>query len=548
MKGLVRRTLDWVDERTGLETAIKDFLYEDIPASAGWRQVFGSVALFVFLVQVFTGILLALNYAPQPGAAYYSLQFIINELTAGKLIRGLHHWGASMMVVVVVLHMVQAALWGAYKKPREATWLLGVVLLLLVLGFGLTGYLLPWDNRAYWSTVVTIQIAGLAPGLGQYLMSLLGSSDGSVGVATFSRFYSLHVLVLPAVTTLLIALHVHLVRKHGVTPEPADADRPRKKFYPVQAFKDTIAIFVGFVILFVLAVAADAPLERLADPTDSTYIPRPEWYFLFLFQSLKFFEGSLEVVGAIVLPTLAILGLLLVPFLDRGRVLRIGQRSVAFGVVGLAAIGWTALTIGAIVTTPRQPESTGTVAASPDAWKRLTPVELAGRGCYRREKCRTCHNLSDGEPKMGPTLARVAERKSADWMIEHFKNPSRVVPGSPMPAMQISDQELNCLAAFLLKVTPENAEVLEAAPEFAMQGAMIYQMNMCGTCHVVNGMGATIGPPLNGVGQRRTKEWLVEHFRNPQKFAPDSIMPPYDFSPNEMEAIVAYLQELPPEP
>ena len=550
MKVLLRRLLDSVDHRTGLETAVKNFMYEDIPASSGWRQVFGSVALFLFLIQIFTGILLTFNYAPQPGDAYFSLQYIINELTGGRLIRGLHHWGSSMMVVVVVLHMVQVALWGAYKRPREVTWLLGVVLLLLVLGFGLTGYLLPWDNRSYWATVVTIQIAGLAPVVGSYLMRFLGSADGSVGIATFSRFYSLHVVVLPAITAMMVAFHIYLVRKHGVTPDPEDARRPPKKFYPGQAVKDATAIFAAFVLLFVLAVAVEAPLERLADPTDNTYVPRPEWYFLFLFQTLTFFEGSWEVVGAIVLPTMAIVGLLLVPFLDRDRVKGIRRRGMAMGVVGLAAVGWAALTIGAIANTPATsgPEERVGYATEAEAggWKQLTPVELAGRACYRREKCATCHNLSEGEPKMGPTLATVAERKSADWMIKHFKNPSSVVPGSPMPAVQISDELLNCLSAFLLKVTPQNAAAIEATPGYAMQGAMIYQMNMCGSCHMVNGMGQSVGPPLNGVGQRRTEDWLVEHFRDPQKFEPTSTMPPYDFPPDEMEAIVAYLLELPP--
>ncbi len=541
MRGLIRRVLDWVDHRTGFETAVKNFLYENIPASSGWHQVFGSVALFLFLVQVFTGILLALNYAPQPGDAYYSLQYIISEVTAGRIIRGLHHWGASMMIVVVVLHMVQVALWGAYKKPREATWMLGGVLLLFVLGFGLTGYLLPWDNRAYWSTVVTIQIAGLAPGAGDYMLRLLGSADGRVGVSTFSRFYTLHVMILPALTALFVAVHVYLVRKHGVTPQPDDVNRPNKKFYPQQALKDVSAIFIAFVILFVMAAALGAPLERLADPTDSTYIPRPEWYFLFLFQTLKFFEGSMEVVGAIVLPTLALIALLLVPFIDRGRAKRIGQRRIAFGVVGLAATGWTLLTVAAIVTTPEQPERADTGLAAVADWKQLTPVELAGMACYRQERCESCHNLSEGEPKMGPTLATVAERKSADWMIAHFRNPSQVVPGSPMPPVQLPDELLNCLAAFLLKVTPANAEALEAVPDLVVGGARIYQENTCGNCHMINGVGVMVGPPLNGVGERRTKEWVTEHFRDPQKFEPDSLMPPYDFPPEQMEAIVTYL-------
>ena len=143
--------------------AVRKFLYEEIPASSGWHQVFGSVAVFLFLIQAFTGVLLAFNYAPTPGDAYNSLRYILTEVTGGRLIRGLHHWGASMMIVVVVLHMVQVFLYGAYKKPREATWMVGVVLLLVTLAYGLTGYLLPWDNRAYWGTVVTTQIAGLAP-------------------------------------------------------------------------------------------------------------------------------------------------------------------------------------------------------------------------------------------------------------------------------------------------------------------------------------------------------------------------------------------------
>ena len=165
--------------------------------------------------------------------------------------------------------------------------------------------------------------------------------------------------------------------------------------------------------------------------------------------------------------------------------------------------------------------------------------------CYRQERCESCHNLSEGEPKMGPTLATVAERKSADWMIAHFRNPSQVVPGSPMPPVQLPDELLNCLAAFLLKVTPANAEALEAVPDLVVGGARIYQENMCGNCHMINGVGVMVGPPLNGVGERRTKDWVIEHFLDPQKFEPDSLMPPYDFPPEQMEAIVTYLFGLP---
>src|ERR1700719_3949926 len=238
---MVRSILNWLEDRTGVESAIKHFLYEDIPDSAGWHQVLGSVALFAFLTQAFTGILLAFNYAPTPGDAYDSLRYIVTELTAGKIIRGLHHWGASLMIIVVVLHMAQVFLWGAYKKPREATWLVGCVLLLVTLAYGLTGYLLPWDNRAYWGTVVTTQIAGQAPVVGPYLTRFLGGG-GSIGVVTFARFYATHVVVLPPLTMLLIGIHLYLVRKHGVAANPDDT-APKKRFFPEQVFKDTVAVF-----------------------------------------------------------------------------------------------------------------------------------------------------------------------------------------------------------------------------------------------------------------------------------------------------------------
>lgn len=301
---LTRKVADWLEHRTGFESAVKNFLFEDIPASSGWHQVFGSVAVFLFLVLAFTGVLLAFNYAPTPGEAYNSLKYIITELTGGSLIRGLHHWGASLMIVVVVLHMTQVFIWGAYKKPREATWMVGVGLLLITLAFGLTGYLLPWDNRAYWGTVVTTQIASNAPLLGPYLTRLLGS-EGAVGAVTFARFFAMHVLLLPPITTLLIAIHVYLVRKHGVAPAPEDQGAT-KKFFPGQVYKDTVAIFIAFAILFVMAVAVKVPLERLADPTDTSYIPRPDWYFLFLFEILKYCEGPLEALGSTVLPAAAI--------------------------------------------------------------------------------------------------------------------------------------------------------------------------------------------------------------------------------------------------
>lgn len=536
---LRRRITNWLEHRTGIETAVRNFLYDEIPDSAGWRNVLGSVALFAFLVQAFTGILLAFNYAPTPGDAYNSLRYILTEVTGGKLIRGLHHWGASMMVVVVLLHLAQVFLWGAYKKPREATWMVGVLLLLITLAFGLTGYLLPWDNRAYWGTVVTMQIMGKAPVVGGYLARLLGGGD--IGVVTFARFYALHVLLLPPLTLLLIGVHLYLVRKHGVAPVPGDEPRPKKHFFPAQVFRDTVAIFVAFAILFVMAIAARVPLERLADPTDTTYIPRPEWYFLFLFQTLKIFEGPLEVIGAVVLPNVAILLLFLVPFIDRGQLVRVGKRTFATAALALAVIGWTGLTVAAVRSTPAPATAALIDFSEPTGWIELTPVELAGVGYYRKENCDACHGAS----RIGPDLPNRPVRRSAEWLIEHFKRPGQMQPGSMMPPVQLEDSDLNALAAFLLKLTPRNAQALQSAPDFTVEAAMLYESHKCGSCHLTNGAGMKVGPPLNGLARRRTRTWVERHFREPQVMSPGTIMPPYTFRPRQMEAMVSYLFALP---
>jgi ubiquinol-cytochrome c reductase cytochrome b subunit len=542
MRHRIRAAVSWIESRTGLESAVRNFLIDDVPASAGWPQVFGSVALFLFLIQVFTGILLSFNYAGTPGEAYNSVFYIVRELTAGRMIRALHHWGASMMLIAVVIHMVQVFVYGAYKKPREATWIAGVLLLLLTLGFGLTGYLLPWDNRAYWGTVVTTKIMGQAPIVGEYLQQLLGAQNG-VGVITFSRFYSLHALLLPVATMLLIGVHIILVRRHGVTPAAFDS-RPARKFYPEQAFRDVIAIFAAFVLLFAAALLLKVPLERLADPTDASYVPRPEWYFLFLFQSLKFFQGSLEPIGSVVLPNVAVLALICVPFIDRGRVRSIRERTVAIALVLVAFSGWTALTAAAMRSTPGAGGRPATAAAAPSPAE-FSAEETAGLGYFRQERCEICHNLVDGEPKPGPNLAGEGRRRSADWMIQHFKNPSEMVPGSNMPPIQLNVVELNALSAFLLKLTPENSRDLGSMQASDVEGAQVFVAGLCSSCHKVNGTGGEIGPPLNGVGRRRSSEWMARHFDSPQEMSPGTVMPPYHFTPTQEKAIISYLSALP---
>ncbi|HWD99330.1 MAG TPA: cytochrome b N-terminal domain-containing protein [Bryobacteraceae bacterium] len=539
-----RDAIEAFDHRTGLHTALRQFLYEEIPSSSGWHQVFGSVALFLILIQFFTGIMLAFNYAPTPGEAYNSLRYILTEVTAGRLMRGLHHWGASMIIIVVVLHMVQVFVWGAYKKPREGTWIAGVILLLLTLAYGLTGYLLPWDNRAYWGTVVATQIGATVPLAGPYLTQLLASSGG-IGAVTFARFFALHVLLLPPATLILIALHVYLVRRHGVAPAPGDEAKPKKSFYPEQVFKDTVAVFIAFAILFTMAIAVRVPLERVADPTDASYIPRPEWYFLFLFQMLKLFEGPLEVLGTVVLPTLAILALIATPFIDRSRLARLRQRTLAMGVVVLAGLGWAGLTMAAIRSTPPQTAASMIDFSGPTQWMQLTPSQLTGIGYYREQSCGQCHNVTGGTPKQGPNLEGTSRRHDDAWLMAHFKQPSAADSATPAPPMHLTDAQLKDMTMLMKAMTPENADVIDSAPEFVVAGATLYQKSFCGSCHAVNGEGGKIGPALNGLATRRTEAWVVEHFENPRKMSPGTPMPAYPFARPDMQNEVSYLFTLP---
>ena len=530
---MIRAALDWLEDRTGIESAVRSFLYEDIPDSSGWHQVFGSVAVFAFLVQAVTGILLAFNYAPTPGEAYDSLRYIMTQVTAGPLLRGAHHWGASLMIIVVVVHMCQALLWGAYKKPREATWMAGVLLLLLTLAFGLSGYLLPWDNRAYWGTVVTTQIAALAPGAGPLLTRLLGSDGTSIGVVTFARFYAAHVLLLPPLTALLIAAHVYLVRRHGVAPTPADENKPRKKFYPEQVAKDAVAMFVWFALLMGMAALARVPLGHMADPTDLSYIPRPEWYFLFLFQFLKWFEGPLEVVGAVIIPTLAILGLMLVPFIDRGRMKMVRQRTGAIGVVLLGFIFWGGLTAQAVSTTPASREMDMSLVQS---WQEISAGNLASIGYFRKAQCGSCHTL--GAPGVGPDLTASPSTREAYWIEGHIQS-------NPKAPGVLKDAEVQMLVTFVTKRSEKAVDAWKNAPQSAVDGALVYQANECASCHKLNGVGDDLGPPLNGIGERRDRAWIEQHFADPPKYSPDSIMPAFTFSPGDLKLITDYISGIP---
>ncbi len=211
--------VDWLEERSGLVGGVRYFLFRKVPGDINWMQTLGSATLTAFIVQAVTGVILAMYYKPDPNSAYESIQHITNDITLGWLVRGMHRWGASLFIILMFLHMGRVFLFGAYKYPRELNWIVGVLLLAMGLGEGFTGYLLPWDQTAYWATVVGININGTAPFLGPFLAQFL-RGGAEIGPETLSRFYSIHMLVIPGGIMALIGLHLYLVIRLGVTSPP----------------------------------------------------------------------------------------------------------------------------------------------------------------------------------------------------------------------------------------------------------------------------------------------------------------------------------------
>ena len=211
--------LDWLEERSGLVGAVKYFLFRKVPRDIGWYHTLGSATLTAFLVQTITGVILAMYYKPDPDSAYASIQRITNDVTLGWLVRGMHRWGASVFIILMFFHMARVFLFGAYKYPRELNWIVGVLLLALGMLEGFTGYLLPWDQTAYWATVVGININGTAPFLGPFIAQWL-QGGAAIGEDALSKFYALHMLLVPGAIIGLIILHLHLVIRLGVSPNP----------------------------------------------------------------------------------------------------------------------------------------------------------------------------------------------------------------------------------------------------------------------------------------------------------------------------------------
>jgi ubiquinol-cytochrome c reductase cytochrome b subunit len=314
---LLKPLADWFDQRTGYRAILHEALEEPIPGGARWRYVFGSALSTTFLIQLVTGLLLMLSYSPSASTAWGSVFYINDTMMAGWFIRGIHHFGSQAMIVLLAMHLLQVLVAGAYRAPREVNWWFGLALLFVTLGFSLTGYLLPWDQKGYWATKVATNIMGGAPGVGPYLQKIV-VGGGDYGNQTLTRFYGLHVGILPGLFVLCLVAHVALFRRHGLTPPRRAEQVATGKFWPEQLFMDSVASVVVFGVLVGLVLReGGANLDAPADPSSSDYPARPEWYFLSLFQLLKYFPGKQEMIGTIVIPTAILVVMLLVPLFDK---------------------------------------------------------------------------------------------------------------------------------------------------------------------------------------------------------------------------------------
>src|SRR5256714_5903444 len=313
--------LDWLDDRTGYRAMVHSMLFENIPGGSRWRYVWGSTLLFAFAVQLITGFFLWASYSPSSQTAWESVYYIQFQMGGGALLRGIHHFMAQAMIVLLALHMLQIIIDGAYRAPREVNFWIGLILLQIVLGLSLTGYLLPWDQKGYWATKVATNIMLTVPGLGPSIQrTVVGGAE--YGHHTLTRFFALHAGLLPALMMLFIVAHVYVFRRHGIKfKEPKRA--PDTHFWVDQLLKDAIAcLAVLAVVLFLIYRPlifgqhhVGAELGAPADPSEPYSAARPEWYFLFLYQFLKLptFAGEREVFGAIVIPGLVMLILFLMP-------------------------------------------------------------------------------------------------------------------------------------------------------------------------------------------------------------------------------------------
>lgn len=562
---------DWFDHRTGYRKVRDALLIEHIPGGARWRYVWGSCLVFVFAIQLITGLLLMTAYSPGDSTAWSSVFFIQYMMSFGWLIRGLHHFGSQTMVVLVGVHMLQVVIAGAHLPPREVNWWLGLGLLGCVLGLSLTGYLLPWDQKGYWATQVATNIAGNLPGLGPEVQKFV--VGGPVyGHHTLTRFFALHVAVFPPLIVILVLAHVAVFRRHGVTTPPNAVGEGW--FWPDQAFRDMVVSMVVFGVMLGLVIyghghpiepaapssssesVVSAPksgfwssiayagrsgkganLDAPADPA-RPYPARPEWYFLFLFQLLKYFPGEREVIGTVLIPGLAGFILFILPLLGIGRMRRFGH---VFGIVVISCllIGVATLTVLAIAADRADTEDAKLIRSQMSDAERFAgrAIQLATRGIpedgalylLRRDpelqgpqlfqqNCAGCHSHTP-EFESGEQASDLANFGSEKWIRDLLRDPAsprffghtqlnkmarwvtttREKIGEDAEKLDRFDRELDTIAAWLATHPREIPD--ESDQSASAVGYRAFEKR-CSACHTYEGEGGgdTDAPDFTGYG------------------------------------------------
>lgn len=466
MRGLndLKKVYDWLEMRVGFEKPVKEAALHPVPKkTASWWYVFGSAAFTLLMLQVFTGILLALVYVPSAGQAWQSLNFLNHNVTLGWYIRAVHGWGSNFMVAVVLIHMCQVFLFGAYKYPRELTWMVGVLLLLLTLGMAFTGQVLRFDQDAYWGLGIGVSITGRVPLIGGQLVHLLLGGP-IIGGATLSRFFDLHVFIIPALLLGLAGLHVWMVLRLGINEWPMPGRAVRRETYmeeyhklthedgvpfvPVALWKDIL--FSSGVILAVLVCAAIFGPKGPGGLPNPTYIhtdPKPDFFFLWIYTGLAFLPPWTETPLLLIGPPVIILALLGLPLIASEGEKSWYRRPVAVLVVMILAVGWGALTdLGTYTPWSPHMDAWSQDTISPKQVTALSPLERQGAIVFQDKQCRNCHQVDGRGGMRGPALDDVATRMTYDQLIRQV-----LQGGGNMPAYgkNLSPPEVDALVAFL---------------------------------------------------------------------------------------------------
>ena len=547
---MLAKIIDWLDERAAIKKLWHEAANEEVPGGARARYVFGSVLMFLFMQQVVLGILLASYYSPSATDAWASTAYLNDRVTAGWFLRGLHHHGSSAMVIVTVLHFLQVTLAGAYRKPRELNWLTGLIMGALVLGFALTGYLLPWDQKGYWATQVATSIMGSMPGGDAQQRLLQGGSQ--YGNLTITRFFALHVFVLPLSLAGLLGAHLALFRKHGVTPPvmpQAELDRKSVMFWPTQLFIDLVAMAITSAVLVIVTFNTHgSELFAPAQPA-SNFVARPEWYFLFLFQLLKYFHGPSQIIATAIIPGAAATFLIMLPWIDKAQSRAWKDRLPVLAGVGLLLVGVNVLTALAkqedshnekyqagLIVAEKEAEYARTLARKGvlpqggDAVFENDPQAAALK--VFKENCSSCHAI-DGVG--GSEAPDFGDYNTREWLTNFIRDPEskRFFGGTKhddemgaYPVDKVDDTQMATLVEYVLSLSGAPPKDLDAG--MAAKGAKVYDEVLdCKDCHEIEpGKGGT-GPNLKGRG---SAEWLASFIGDPSQptlFGGNSKMPKF---------------------